>query len=95
MFKPSRKTLINSTVIILVVLLLSHSVSCFKNPLQSAFKPHLSLIGWLKREAGGIIFYHRNLVESGRLNNEVAILRGSLFDLREVYLENKRLAGLL
>ncbi|MDP2044186.1 MAG: rod shape-determining protein MreC, partial [Candidatus Omnitrophota bacterium] len=36
-----------------------------------------------------------NLVESGRLNNEVAILRGSLFDLREVYLENKRLAGLL
>ncbi len=95
MFKPSRKTLINSTVIILVVLLLSHSISCFKNPLQRTFKPHLSLIAWLKREAGEIIFYHRNLVESERLNNEVGILRRSLFDLREVYLENKRLVGLL
>jgi rod shape-determining protein MreC len=94
-FKPSRKTLINSTVIILVVLLLAHSISCFKNPLQSTFKPHLSLIAWLKREAGGVIFYHRNLVERERFNNEAEILRRSLFDLREVYLENKRLAGLL
>lgn len=95
MFKLSRNALIKFILIACAVVLLSHSISCFKNPLQKTFKPHLSLISWLKREAGGIIFYHRNLVENERLNNEAGALRWRLFDSREVYLENKRLAGLL
>ncbi len=95
MFKPSRKTLINSTVIILVVLLLANSLSCLKNPLQKIFKPHLSFISLLKREVGGIIFYHRNMINNERLNNETGFLRSQLFGLREVYLENKRLKDLL
>ena len=95
MFKLSRKTLINFVLITCVVLLLSNSLSCFKNPFSNFFKPQLSLIGWLKREAGGIIFYHRNLIENERLNNEIGVLRSRLFDLREVYLENTRLTGLL
>jgi len=94
-FKLSRKTLINFILIACAVFLLSNSLSCFKNPLQKTFKPHLLLISWLKREAGGIIFYHRNLVENERLNNETGLLRRRLFDLREVYLENARLTGLL
>ncbi|MEI6831621.1 MAG: rod shape-determining protein MreC [Candidatus Omnitrophota bacterium] len=95
MFKPSRKTLINSSVIILVVLLLANSLSCFKNPVEKTFKPHLSLISWLKREVGGIIFYHRNMMNITRLNNETGFLRSQLFSLREIYLENKRLKDLL
>ena len=95
MFKLSRKTLINFVVITCVVLLLSNSLSCFKDPLGNFFKPHLSFISWLKREAGGIIFYHRNLIENERLNNDIGVLRSRLFDLREVYLENVRLTGLV
>lgn len=95
MFKLSRKTLISCILIACVVFLLSQTLSCFRNHLQETFKPHLSLISWFKREAGGIIFYHRNLVENEKLRNEIGILRLNLFDLREVYLENTRLKALL
>lgn len=95
MFKLSRKTLIKSILIACAIFLLSNSISCFKNPLQRTFKPHLSLISWLKLQSEGIIFYHRNMVENERLNNETALLRKQLFDLRELYLENARLKGLL
>lgn len=95
MFKPSRKTLINSTVVIVVVFLFANSLSCFKNPVQKTLKPQLSFIALLKREVGGIIFYHRNLVENERLNNETGFLRSQLFGVREVFLENKRLKDLL
>lgn len=67
----------------------------FKNSVQETFKPHLTLIGLLKRECAGIIFYHRNMVEFGRLNKETENLRRILFDLREVEQENTRLKSLL
>jgi len=94
-FKLSRKNLIRFILIACAVFLLSQTLSSFRNHLQETFKPHLSLISLLKREASGIIFYHRNLVENERLNNETGALRLNLFDLREVYLENTRLKGLL
>ncbi len=95
MFKLSRKNLISFILVACAVFLLSQTLSCFRNQLQETFKPQLSLISLLKREAGGIIFYHRNLVENKRLNNEIGVLRLNLFNLREVYLENMRLKALL
>jgi len=94
-FKLSRKTLTNFILIIGAVFLYSFLSATFKNSAQETFKPHLSLIDLLKRESTGIIFYHHNMLELGRLNNELEILRRRLFDLRELEQENVRLRGLL
>ncbi|MDD4981042.1 MAG: rod shape-determining protein MreC [Candidatus Omnitrophica bacterium] len=49
----------------------------------------------IKREIGGIIFYHRNLIQNERLEKEAGFLRQRLNTAKEIYLENKRLKGLL
>lgn len=95
MFKLSRKTIINFVLLVCAVFLISAFSPFFKNSAQKTFQPHLSLIGLLKRECAGIVFYHRNMVEFARLNNETENLRRRIFDLREVEQENTRLKGLL
>ena len=95
MFKLPRKTLINFVLAACAVLLISNSLSCFKNSAQKTFKPNLSFIGLLKRELGGIIFYHRNMIKAKELDSQVEILRSKLFDLRELYQENARFKNLL
>jgi rod shape-determining protein MreC len=49
----------------------------------------------IKREVLGIIFYHRNMVLAEKLQNDIALLRWKLFDLRELVQENTRLNELL
>jgi len=93
-FKLPRKTLINFILLAFAILLVSIFLSCFKNPAQKIFKPHLSFIGLVKRELSGIIFYHHNMIQAGRLQNEVDLLRLRLFDLRELSQENTRLKNL-
>ncbi len=95
MFKISRKFLINFLLIVCSVLLVSNFLSCIKNSAQKLSKPHLSVIGLLKHEASGIIFYHRNMIQAEKLKNEVEILRRQLFGLREISQENSRLKNLL
>lgn len=95
MLKLPRKTLINFILVACLLLLVSNSLTCFKNPVQKTFKPGLSFIGLLKRQIGGIIFYHRNMVKAEELGAQVEVLRGKLFDLRELYQENSRLEKLL
>jgi len=94
-FKLPRKTLINFILIVCFILLASNSLSCFKDSVQKTFKPHLSFIGLLKREIGGIVFYHRNMIKAEDLALEVGVLRSKLFDLREIYQENSRFKNLL
>ncbi|MCX5699350.1 MAG: rod shape-determining protein MreC [Candidatus Omnitrophica bacterium] len=94
MFKLSRKTVINFTLVSCAVLLVSNFLSCFKNPAQKIFKPHLSFIGLVKRELSGFIFYHRNMIQAERLQNDIDLLRWRLFDLRELSQENTRLKNL-
>jgi rod shape-determining protein MreC len=93
-FKLSRKTLINFILLACAVLLVSNFLSCFKNPAQKIFKPQLSFISLVKGELSGIIFYHRNMIQAERLQNDVDLLRWRLFDLREVAQENTRLKNL-
>jgi rod shape-determining protein MreC len=89
-FKLPRKTLTNFVLVVCVVFLISSSLTCFKDPAQKIFKPHLSFFGLVKRELSGIIFYHLNMVKAESLQSEVDLLRLRLFDLREVVQENKR-----
>jgi len=92
--KLPRKTLINFILPVCAILLVANSLSCFKNSTQSIFTPQLSLIGLVKREISGIIFYHRNMVQAERLQAEVDLLRLRLFDFRELVQENSRLKNL-
>ena len=94
MLKLSRKSLINFIICVCVILLVANSLSCLKNPAQKIFKPHLSLIGLVKRELSGIIFYHRNMIKAEQLQGNVDFLRARLFDLRELNQENIRLKNL-
>ena len=94
-FKLSRKTLINFILASCAVLLISNTLSCFKNSAQTTFGLQLSFITFLKREFSGIIFYHRNMIQAEKLNGEVGALRWQLFDLRELNQENIRFRGLL
>jgi rod shape-determining protein MreC len=93
-FKLPRKTLINFAIVCCVILLVFNCPSCFKNPTQKIFKPHLSFIGLVKHELSGFIFYHRNMIQAERLQKDVDLLRWRLFDLREVSQENVRLKNL-
>jgi len=94
-FKLSRKVLINVSVIVCALLFIFNFLSCLKNSAQKSFKPHLSVIGLLKREITGIIFYHRNMIMAEKLKNSSDILRLRSSDLTELYQENNRLKNLL
>jgi rod shape-determining protein MreC len=94
-FKLSRKNLINFALIACVLLFISNSLSCFKNSAHKTVKPGLSLVGLAKREAGGIFFYHRNMVKAEESDEQIEMLRSKLFDMRELYQENSRLRSLL
>ena len=95
MLKLSRRTITSFILVACVVFLISIFSPFFKDSTQKTFQPHLTLIGLLKRECAGIIFYHRNMVELDRLSAETDNLRRRLFDLREIEQENDRLKGLL
>jgi rod shape-determining protein MreC len=51
----------------------------------------LSLLTLIRREVGGIIFYHRNLTQNESLKKEIDLLTQKLNAANEVELENKRL----
>lgn len=95
MLKLPRKIIINFVLVLSVLLLVSRSLSCFKNPAQKVFRPQLSFIAFVKHEFLGIIFYHRNMLQAGNLQKDIDLLRWRLFDLRELSQENIRLKDLL
>jgi len=94
-FKLSRKTVINFILSTGALLLISNSVSCFKNSAHNSAKPGLSLIGLAQRELAGLFFYHRNMVKAEQAEEQIELLRSKLFDMREIYQENSRLKALL
>ncbi|MBN2830805.1 MAG: rod shape-determining protein MreC [Candidatus Omnitrophica bacterium] len=91
MFKLTRKKLKLIFFSFLLFVLLLVSVSIFKKPVTVSLKHPLSLTGFLRREIGGIIFYHRNLIENIRIKKEVDFLKNKINSLNEYYLENLRL----
>lgn len=82
-------------LVIASILVFSSVVPWFRGPLLSALRFPLVLLTALKNEAGGIIFYHRNMVYNRRLSVEVNLLKRKLIDAEEAHSENMRLRGLL
>ena len=55
----------------------------------------LKLFMSLGREASGIIFYHRNLVQNEKLKNQADLIKFNRNEMKEISLENLRLKELL
>jgi rod shape-determining protein MreC len=49
----------------------------------------------IRREVGGIIFYHQNLIQNARFKKEIDLLKNGLNACQEISLENNRLSNLL
>jgi rod shape-determining protein MreC len=94
-FKFKKKSLIYSALFIFLLIFLSSLTSSLRRPATNILKFPLGLLTVIKREIGGIIFYHRNLIQNERLKREVDLLRQRLNTVNEFYLENKRLKNLL
>ncbi|TRZ96374.1 rod shape-determining protein MreC [bacterium] len=95
MFKLTKKSLIYYIIPAVVVLFLFFFIPTIRNPVLKIIKTPLSLLNLARREIGGIIFYHRNLVQNKKLKAEIDLLRQRLDSTQEVILENARLRELL
>lgn len=91
MFKLKKKNLIPLLVIVSLLIFLSCSIVTLSSPLLNISKYPFGLIALMQREIGGIVFYHRNLIENEGLRREVDFLRQKINVLNEVYSENARL----
>lgn len=80
---------------IILLVLLSLSIPALRSPVLSILENPLSIFTMIKREIGGIIFYHKNMVDSERLRNEAGFLRTKLLTAREAVMENGRLKGII
>lgn len=95
MLKIRKKTLISAAAICLVLLIAAVSVPTLRPALFTILKQPLKLLTLIRREIGGIIFYHRNFIQNERLKKEIDLLRNKLNALNEIDLENQRLKNLL
>lgn len=95
MFKLNKKSLIYAAVFLLFLVFLSSFTPALKTPLLFSLKYPFTLLRLIRREIGGIIFYHSNLLQNERLKREVDLLKQKLNSARELSLENSRLKELL
>lgn len=95
MFEIKKKNLIYSCISACLLLILASLIPQLRAPVLNTLKYPLSLLNLIRREARGIIFYHRNLIQNERLKKEVYLLRQKLNTLEEMRLENARLKNLL
>jgi len=90
-FKPSKNQLKLILFSFLFFLFLIFFLSFLRKPAVSTIGAPLGWFNILKREIGGIIFYHRNLKENIALRKEVDFLNNKINSLNECRLENVRL----
>jgi len=94
-FKFKKKNLVYFAVFFSFSLILSSINPVLRIPLINTLKYPLIFLTLVKREIGGIIFYHRNLMQSENLKKEIDFLKQKLNAANENYLENIRLKNSL
>lgn len=90
MFKFRKKRLIVFASLVSALLFLA-SLNPAREPFLNILKHPLSLLTLIRRELGGIIFYHRNYIQNERLKKELGLARNELNTQKETELENARL----
>jgi len=95
LIKFKKKSLISAAIVISLIVLLSSLIPALRVPAFNILKYPLGLLTLIQREVGGIIFYHRNMIQNERLSKEMDLLRQKLNAAGETYLENQRLKSVL
>ena len=95
MFKFKNQKLIYAVSAVLLLVIISGSLPVVRSPILDVLKNPFILVSLVSREIGGLIFFHRNLVQNERLSKEVDFLKFKLNSADEVFRENARLHGLL
>jgi len=90
-FKIRKKSLVYVVIFAFLLVLFSILIPTLRTPSLDILKFPLSLLTLIRREVGGIIFYHRNLIQNESLKKEIDLLTQKLNAANEVELENKRL----
>jgi rod shape-determining protein MreC len=89
------KTLLYFLIFIISVFILASIIPLLQfGPLEIAKYP-LGLLNLVKREIGGIVFYHFNMLQNERFKKNLEILKQRVSNADEIYLENMRLKALL
>jgi rod shape-determining protein MreC len=86
-----------ASVVLLVVsiVVFSSLIPSFRPPLFAILRFPLTVLTVLKNEAGGLIFYHRNMVRNRSLEERNDLLERKLVDAEETRLENARFREML
>ncbi len=95
MFKPSKKNLIHAAVLCAAIFLLSVIIPVFRPYALNVLGFPLNFFSFAGREISGVVFYHRNMVQREKLEQEIASLRQQIKSLDEIAFENRRLRSLL
>lgn len=95
MLKFKKKSLFYLAVAVILLLFTSSLIPALRTPLLNTLRYPFNLLTLTSRELGGIVFYHRNLLQNERLRKEIDLLKNKLNALNEIYLENNRLRALL
>lgn len=95
MFKLTKQHLISFIASAGLLLLLAGLIPSTRIAFVEIAKNPLIALNLLRREIGGLVFYHRNYRENEKLKNESRLLRNKLNQSQEINLENSRLKQLL
>ena len=95
MFNAARKALIYCAIIAAGIFLFTKAAPAVKPVAIGILKVPVVIVKAISKEIGGIVFYHKNMVENERLKSQSDFLRGKINDFRELGLENARLHSLL
>jgi len=90
-----KKKLTVFLVISSLLIFLAISISAISIPILNISSKPLGLFALIQRELGGLIFFHRNIIENEGLKKEVGLLRYKINDLNEASQENIRLKNAL
>ncbi|MFH0738915.1 MAG: rod shape-determining protein MreC [Candidatus Omnitrophota bacterium] len=95
MFKFKDKNIIYAVSAVVILVIISGTIPVIRAPVLDTLKHPFNIINFIRREVGGLIFFHRNLYQNEILKKEADILRFKLNSADEVYRENERLRNIL
>lgn len=90
-----KKKTVFAAIVAVFLLFVSFLIPAKGNSFLFIFREPLSLLTLIRREAEGVIFYHRNFIQNEKLKKEIDLLKNRLNTLDGIYLENERLKNLL